>query len=459
MKVDQKSPWYDDLHKRRSKVHDLLAGSDHMRKKGEIYLPRHPKEDPISYDQRCQMTFLVNFVKQAVLTFTSRPFSEPVNVDGADLPKEIQENIDKQGNDLHVFAYRAFEQMVADGIVFFYAAYPRLPEGSSRAEARARGARPYLVTYTADQLIAARFDDETESPAMVKIVETILEPDGEYGEEEVEQLRVFHRNRTELFRKREGENGKKEWQLHDEWPNRLGYIPIYAGYTNRLAAFQALPPVEDIADLNIAHYQSLSDLRHILHVAQVPILFRAGFNDDEGEMTAGPNTMVTTGNPDANMKWVEINGPGIEQGRKHIGEIEGSIRLMSWELLTRPARDRETATARVIDQEESQSALKAWALSFSNAIENAIRAMMEMDGQKWEGTVTLRGNFEIRRDPEALRYLHEAYSLGAITKRTYVEELRRHDVLDSTKPIEDQEGDLDGRASDRNNPGTGDEPA
>ena len=64
-------------------------------------------------------------------------------------------------------------------------------------------------------------------------------------------------------------------------------MPIGRGFMT------AHPPLMDLAWLNLAHWQSASDQRHILHVARVPILFGRNLTLPEDGLALGPNRLAT----------------------------------------------------------------------------------------------------------------------------------------------------------------------
>jgi hypothetical protein len=98
------------------------------------------------------------------------------------------------------------------------------------------------------------------------------------------------------------------------------------------------PALQDLADLNVAHWQSQSDQRNILHVARVPILFGAGIPDDvEGQpgfkVSAGSFTRAT--DPAAKLMFVEHSGAAIGAGDADLKNLEFQMQAMGLQLSSR----------------------------------------------------------------------------------------------------------------------------
>src|SRR5262249_43981635 len=140
------------------------------------------------------------------------------------------------------------------------------------ADEQAAGNRPYLVHVKAENLIGWKSEtvNGAERLTQVRIKECVLEPDGEFGEKEVEQIRVLEPGRWRIFRKAMSGADAGKWVSFREGVSSVtDKITLATVYINRTAFMCGEPPLEDLADLNVAHWQSSSDQRNILHVARV----------------------------------------------------------------------------------------------------------------------------------------------------------------------------------------------
>jgi hypothetical protein len=102
-------------------VDAILRGVEAVRGGCEDYLPRFPKEAPEHYEFRRKTSPLTNIYADISRNLASKPFSKPVKLN-EESPDVLQgtldektkvrsgglvDDIDGQGNNLHVFASRA----------------------------------------------------------------------------------------------------------------------------------------------------------------------------------------------------------------------------------------------------------------------------------------------------------------------------------------------------------------
>ena len=131
----------------------------------------------------------------------------------------------------------------------------------------------------------------------------------------------------------------------------------------------AHPPLMDLAWLNLAHWQSASDQRHILHVARVPILFGRNLTLPEDGLALGPNRIVTGEGESADLRFVEHSGAAIAAGRQDLIDLEDRMAVMGLDLMTRRGgTGSTTATARAIDAAENSTSL----LGLIHAVEEGL---------------------------------------------------------------------------------------
>lgn len=89
----------------------------------------------------------------------------------------------------------------------------------------------------------------------------------------------------------------------------------------------------DLAWLNLAHWQSASDQRHILHVARVPILFGRALQVADGEIEIGPNRLILADDPAAGLRFVEHFGTAIAAGRQDLVDLEDRMAVLGLDMM------------------------------------------------------------------------------------------------------------------------------
>ena len=139
------------------------------------------------------------------------------------------------------------------------------------AEERAEGRRPYFCHVDAASnlgMAASRLHPMPGSPlTQIRIHEYVTRPLNDFGEEQVEQMRVIYPGRYDLYTL-----GEDIVEFSQTGGFSLDEIPVVPIYSNRRGMLRSQPPLLDIANLNITHYQRQADLIHALHIAAMPTL-------------------------------------------------------------------------------------------------------------------------------------------------------------------------------------------
>lgn len=444
----------------------LMGGTRAMRLAGKAYLPQEAAESDPAYDIRLKRSTLFNGFRKTVKDMSGKVFAKPIAI-GADVPPQIKqygENIDLAGRNLDVFAYDVFRDGLQAGISHILVemdkpvAPKQAPNGSDLpvtiADERAAGLRPYLCHIKAENLIGWKSEtiSGAETLTQIRIRECVSVPDGEFHEKEIEQIRVFDRLDGQvswrIFRKAKNATTKEEeWTEHDRGFTSLPEITLCPVYINRTGFMMGEPPLEDLADINVAHWQSQSDQRNILHVARVPILFGSGIPDDAPQVQIGAGVMSRASDPNAKLVYVEHTGQAIESGREDLKDLEFQMQTMGLELLI-PKPGGQSATGEAIDQAKMNSPLAMMANALKDALEQAFGYMAEYmrmgDGDTVGGSLTVNTDFGVTmRDAADLQTLLQAVNAGKISRDTFWKELVRRGVLADDFSADDEADKLD----------------
>jgi hypothetical protein len=339
--VDSTSVAYKIMEVDWKMVSDLLGGTRAMRNAGTQWLTQFPKEKKQDYDRRIADSYLYNMYRDTCKRLTAKPYSKPIQVKQDKLPDYLQElknNADNQGNSLTQFGRYNFMNGVSYGKSHILVDYPLSKKQMNLAEERKLGIRPYFSQYDADSLIGWKTRKTVGGmivPSQVRLKETRVEAVGVYGEEEVDYIRVINEDSFEIYKYIKKD---KTWILDDIGVNTLGEIPIRTFYTMRTGFFTAELPLEDLAWLNLAHWNSYSDHRNIMRFARLGILWATGITEEEQKkgIEIGVNHLASSTNTDAKLGYVEYAGSGaVKLGMEELKMIEekGEILGMQPQLL------------------------------------------------------------------------------------------------------------------------------
>lgn len=430
----------------------LMGGTRAMRKASILFLPQEPAESAESYQARLHRSTLFNAFKKTIKDTTGKVFTKPIVLE-KDVPADItkySENIDLCGRHLNVFARDVFYDSLQLGIGFIFTEMPPpIEQGSgadgvvTKADEIASGRRPYLIYIKGEDVIGWQSEsvDGVIVLTQVRIRETACIPDGPWGEKEIQQIRVLRIGSWEIWREVEDGPKKGNWVLFSSGVTSLDKIPLAPVYINRCGFMTGEPPLEDLAELNVSHWQSQSDQRNILHVARVPILFGAGFSADDA-IVIGAGSMARSSDANAKLVWVEHTGAAINSGDKDLQNLETQMAAMGAKLV-KPAPGGKTATGEVADDMQENSPLAMMATALQDAIEQSFGFMAEYMGLGADkgGSVKVNKDFGVAKSGTTdLQQFATIRANGDISQETLWSEMQRRDFLsDSFDPQVEKE--------------------
>ncbi len=416
---------------------DLLGGTRAMRLAGKTRLPKWPNEDEDSYKQRLATAVLFPAYARTVSTLAGKPFSRPIDMSD-DMPEQVEEwleDVDREGRNFHAFAAEAMQTVLGYGMAGVLVDYPpvRRADGVARlltqAEESAMQLRPYMVLVRPQQILGWRVAREGGAAKLVqlRILETVEEASGPWGSTMVEQVRVLTPGAWEIWRKPEGKGWEDAFPF-DAGNTSLDVIPFIPLYGDRTGYMQARPPLIEVANLNVAHWQSASDQQTILHVARVPILFAKMLGDDVS-LTVGASTGIRAATPDADVKWVEHSGAAIGAGQQDLSDLEERMRQAGAELLViKPGQ--VTATQTATENAVGMCALRRITLDLQDALNAALDLVAQYARLPTAGEVEIYADFGVSSLAEASAdLLLRATDAGYISAQTFRHEMQRRGVL------------------------------
>jgi hypothetical protein len=421
-------------------VADLMNGTSAMRKAAERHLPKWPAEDAVSYFFRLRTTTLFPAYQRTISVLTGKPFSKPVTL-SEDMPERIKawmDDVDQEGRNLDAFAADLCMEALAYGMCGILVDAPTAEGLRTIADERAAGIRPYFVHVKHDQILGWRTQQQAGATVLtqLRLMESVDVDDGAFGSKVVQQVRVLEPGRWATYRKVKNEAGVESWRPYAEGTTSIGVIPFAPVYGRRNGHMRGVPPMLDLAYLNVEHWQSKSDQQTILHVARVPILFAKDMGDDR--ITVGAGAIVKASSADADLKFVEHSGSAIEAGRQSLLDLEDQMRQVGAELLViKPGNTTEVQTRQ--DNEPGMCDLQRIMQALEDGIDLAISFMAKFAGEKAGGTATIYSDFGVATLAEAsAQLLATMQADGALSQATLLNELKRRGVLSADVDVNDE---------------------
>lgn len=448
----------------------LMGGTEAMRLARTTYLPKYEAESQKAYNARIKMTVLRNFYRRTVGNLAHKMHANPIVVN-QNLPEPLfsyLENIDLAGRNIDVFSQAVAKLGIQEGLSYIFVDFNAASPAPSLAAERASGARPYCIHLSASSVLGVKYAIQDGAIAVqeLRYLRTVTEASGEHGEVQVDEVYVIRPTTWERWRINEA-TGK--WYIPEnnadqtfQGVNSLGRVALIPFYTGYEAPFEAIPPMDDLAQMNLEHWQIRSDQRNALNVASFPILAASGYNSktDTQEVVVGPRKFLASSDPQGKFYYVEHQGKAIEVGAKELQELEKQMRAygLQFEMET---TDAATATGRKLDAGEAMAPVIAWAMGLEQALNEVVQAMADWEKMKLPSTKEKWIKMSVdpaqgATEAKDLQALKDARANRDISRQAYLRELQRRNIISDDYDEEADKELLDEEASSMTDMQTGD---
>lgn len=426
----------------------LVGGTPKMREGKKRWLPQEPRESDEAYDVRLQRTFLFNFYHRAIRSLVGSAFASNITVTGLpDKLKYLEWNVNGEGQSITELAAKMFEDALIYGKAHTYTDFPDVEEGVSYAEYKERGYRPYIARVSPLSVIGWKheFQNGFEKLKYVRIKEKRLEEDEDtFEQNEVTVVRYISDSEVVVWKEEAvvtptgsvyggDQEVPENFIIENQHENTLGEVPLVCAYANKRSPFVTDPTLEDLAWINLCHYQSSSDQRNILHIARVPFLLGTGFDEAEVDnVEIAANRMVLSSNDKANIKYVEHTGQAIAAGDRDLRALEEQASKAGAEILFSQSVARQTATGRKIDQAEALNITQLILRSIEQALEQSIiyaAKWLDIDTEGFEPSVSIGVDLDLPTDPNPVQSLIDLQQFINLKDERLLEELKRRKLI------------------------------
>jgi len=406
-------------------IEHLLGGTYKIRKGHRKFLPQEPRELDEAYDNRLQRSVLAPYYVRLERMLAGMLTRKPVRLD--DVSDQIREqlfDVDLQGNDLQTWLYNTSRTCIRYGHIGVLVDAPTSGENG----------RPYYVTYSPRDILGWRveIEDGKQKFTQLRLYEKVVVPDGLYGEKQVEQVRVLTPGAFEIFQK----DQKGDFRVVDEGTTSLSEIPFSVAYSNRVGVLESFPPLADIAELNLQHYQVQSDLGNQLHISAVPMLALFGFPAAAEEISAGPGEALAL--PEgASASYIEPAGNSYDAQFRRLDQIVSQINDLGLATVMGAKLSAETAESKRIDRSQGDSTMMVVAQQMQDLIDNCLRFHADYLQESQAGSSLVNRDFMgARLEPQEIQALLQLYTAGTVTQETLLLQLEAGEVLGDDFDVE-----------------------
>lgn len=452
------------------RIRTFREGARAVRAAGETFLPKPTgwkDEEYASYKARAEVYGAIDRTIDGLdgAIFRKAPTSELPQKDSA-----IETDITLAGQTMIEFARKVEQEVVTVGrvgvLVDFTGAAPMAAQTATEQAAAVGIQRPYAVIYAAEQIInweVETIGGETKTTLVVlEEREQIPSTDPFVRDMRLRYrvLRLVDRAYTvEIWTPKQDATTAKNtatkvevaYEKTQEYrPMRRGKpldrIPFFFLAPGGQSPTPEKPPLLDIADLCVLHYQASADLAHGLHWVALPTPWVTGARDKD-QMKIGPSAAIILEDSEARVGMLEFTGAGLQSIESRMQGLERKMAALGARILEEQKKDSESGEALKLRQSGDASVLAGISDAVSRAIEAILARMFWWDGTEAnEPEVTFSLNMDFfaqAMDPQMLVALMQARQSGEISRETFLWNLQRGEMLAEGRTIEDELGAID----------------
>lgn len=275
-------------------IKDCLIGQTAVKAGREKYLPRpNPtdlsEENRKRYEQYVERAVFYNVTQRTHASLVGQVFQTDPVVELPSLMDSLVEDADGSGVSLEQQAKKALGHVLAFGRCGLLVDYPNVGEVTSRQDLLDGRIRPTIILYDPWDVINWRTKTAGAKKllSLVVIAEQYIVEDDGFEMKTDRQWRVLRLEdgtgvyKVEIWREENGIFQEHEFYYPtDARGNNLKEIPFtFIGAVNNDPNVD-LPPLYDLATLNIAHYRNSADYEEACYIVGQPTPYLAGLTKD-----------------------------------------------------------------------------------------------------------------------------------------------------------------------------------
>lgn len=434
MKVDSISQEITEFRSMIAPIQALLGGTKAMREAGEVYLPKFRIEDNSDYQRRLSVATLTPYFEDTIKSMSGRVFYKQFALDNVDNKiKEYADDFNGSGRSMSGVFESVFFEALSYSRSYVVIDYSVTEEAKTAQEEKEKGARPYAFKVGSDQVLDIR--KSRGGITLFKYMHSVIDEvnTNEFEIAYIDEVVLMLPGVTKFYRK----NGSgTEWVLYREVPIKIGGkdYPYVIASELRLAK---KPPLANLAELNIKHWQSQSEQDNVLGMARMPILKIKGMDISEGDKLLISGAMSLPKDGDA--AYIEHSGAAIEAGQNSLNKLEEQMAVAGSKLLMRTKMALTDTQAKSEGQKEV-SELMLYGMMLNDFINDVIYKFGLWLNVKNPGLVDITDNLQSTIDSD-VSYSDMLLSVtqGIISKQTAFESLKSRNAINDDADFEEEQ--------------------
>ena len=389
------------------------------------YLRKYLQEEDDGYNEygkRLVNTPLDNHCRSVIDTYTSfiwretpqREFGSLANNPALEL---FLKDADLEGRSFYAVMREATTLANVYGHVLLMLDKPA-SEAATLAEELALGIRPYLVVITPDNIVDWEWERQSNGRYTVSYLKI-----KEYEDDEKAIYRVWENDRVSVY---EVEENQEEYQLIEQYENTMGHIPATFLYGQRSHERGiGISQIADIADVQKAIYNELSELEQVIRISNHPTLVMTeGVDASAG---AGAVIVIEDTDTDPSLKPYLLQ-PSSQSIGSILQSIETKIGMIDRMANLSSMRSTSRATASGVSLKIERELLNVKLAQIADNLEICEEQLLSHFGHfygvEYDGVIDYPDNFDMSDTYTELDFLLKA-SAAPVSSAQYKTEIAK----------------------------------
>lgn len=457
MPVDTTHIEYDEAFESWKTVRDCVAGERVIKEATNRYLPKLGDQEKKSYEAYLARAIFFNATKKAHRAWRGMVFRKEVKVKIPSTLKIYEQDADLLSNGIAEYIEGIGEEIMSVGRAgtlidwneeenrsFFdeFTAERVINWKPGRLNGRIR-----LVSLTLHETVQDHIDFENAPESEDEFVSPEIDQWRIYRLEQAgfDQGRPIYQVVVSVYRKDKDGN----FVLIDlRIPTRRGIglpdIPFVFHNARNERPGVGEVPLEDIANLNLAHYRTTADLENGRHIAGIPTPWAVGFTDQNTtSLTMGANEVWVSNKQFAKAGFLEFTGAGLASLEKSLEEKEKQMAFLGVRAIAPENGDAEAFETVKMRGTSETANLTTMAKSVQRGITDALKWAAWWHGSETHPSEVTSCEVEINTDflaalidPAMLTSLTNALMAGSISFPTYFNRLKDGEVYEESMTME-----------------------
>jgi hypothetical protein len=186
--------------------------------------------------------------------------------------------------------------------------------------------------------------------------------------------------------------------------------------------------MNEVAQLNLTHYQRHADLIQALHIAAQPILILKGWDDQTDPVGLSVNNALSMA-PESDAFYVEPASSAFDAQRNELEALVEEMKTLGLAVLTQQKNSAESGLSKSLDRLDANSMLAVISKDLEQSLQKAMDLAAAYAGVQ-APTVSIDRDYNVEPlGGQGITAINSIFTSGLIDQQTALELLKRGEIL------------------------------